>query len=385
MGTFNRREFVKTLVAGTAGLGLLPAPAMAAAGKQAFSFVILGDLHFDKLEHHDLEWLQRDKPDDVRQAREYSSLTTNIMPRLFATVRETISEVNRSPDGPVAFVLQVGDVVEGLCGSEKLAVRQNTEALGFVRAAGLGAPFLFAKGNHDITGPGATDAFKTVFHPFLREQMSGLAGGPRPDRARYAIEQGEAFFCFFDAYDKESLGWLEAALAHRTARHCFVVIHPPVVPYGARSTWHIFSSERERAHRERLLELLGRHTAFVLGGHIHKYNLLVRATPHHGKFLQLAVSSVIRSPEPKPQHLLSGVSSYNADQVKVEPAFSPATEQQRRDVYTAESPFIQHFEYADLPGYAVVTVAGPQVTARIYSGTTRQLWTTRKLSELLTA
>ena len=380
--TTTRREFVKTLLAGTAGLSLLP-PAARATAKEAFAFVLLGDLHFDKLPCHDLEALQKDKPDDVRQIREYSSLTTQILPRLFPTVRETITGLNRSPETAVPFTLQVGDLVEGLCGSAEQSQRLDAAALAFVQEARLGVPFLFTKGNHDITGPGAADAFKSVFHPFLGQQAAAFGGDSKLTTARYRIEYGNALFCFFDAYDRESLPWLEAELARRTARHCFVVIHPPVVPYGARATWHVFSSARDKTQRERLLELLGKHNAFVLSGHIHKYNLLVRATPGAGKFLQLGVSSVISAPEPQPQHLLSGVKDYNGDQVEVEPNFSPATEQQRRAVYETEAPLVRQFQYADLPGYAVVQVNGPRVTATIYPGVERQAWRTLALSELL--
>jgi hypothetical protein len=380
--TTTRRKFVKTLLAGTAGLSLLPPP-LRAASKEAFAFPLLGDLHYDKLSCHDLELLGREKPDDLRQVREYSALTTDTVPRLFASVRETIADLNGSPDTTVPFTVQVGDLVEGLCGSADQARQLDAAALTFVREARLGVPFLFTKGNHDITGPGAADAFKSVFHPYLSEQAAVFGGDSRLTAARYRIEYGNALFCFFDAYDKESLPWLEAELARRTARHCFVVIHPPVVPYGARATWHIFSGERDKANRERLLELLGKHNAFVLSGHIHKYNLLVRAAPGGGRFLQLGVSSVIGKPKPQPQHLLSGVKDYNSDQVKVEPSFSPATEQQRRAVYQAEAPFVRQFQYADLPGYAVVQVNGPHVTALVYSGVGRQAWRTLALSDLL--
>jgi hypothetical protein len=380
--TTTRREFVKTLLAGSAGLSLLPPP-VRAASKEAFAFPLLGDLHYDKLSCHDLELLGREKPDDLRQVREYSSLATDTVPRLFASVRETMADLNGSPDTTVPFTVQVGDLVEGLCGSAEQARRLDAAALAFVREARLGAPFLFTKGNHDITGPGAADAFKSVFHPFLGQQAAVLGGDSRLTAARYRIEYGNALFCFFDAYDKESLPWMEAELARRTARHCFVVIHPPVVPYGARATWHIFSSERDKANRERLLELLGKNNAFVLSGHIHKYNLLVRATPGGGRFLQLGVSSVISAPQPQPHHLLSGVKDYNGDQVTVEPSFSPATEQQRRAVYQAEAPLVKQFQYADLPGYAVVQVNGPRVTAIVYSGVGRQAWRTLALSDLL--
>jgi len=352
-------------------------------GGNTFSFILLGDLHFDRLAHHDLDWLRKEKPDDLRQVQDYSRLTAEILPKLFATVREVVAGSNRSPGKRAAFVVQAGDFVEGLCGSEERARRQNAEAIEFVRQARLGVPFLFTKGNHDVTGPGAAEAFKTVFHPFLSEQRAGFSGGGPLTSARYAIEHRGAQFCFFDAYDKESLGWLETALARRTARHCFVVLHPPVVPYGARSTWHLFSGERDTAQRERLLELLGQHNAFVLSGHIHKYSVLVRATPRGGRFLQLAASSVISSPEVAPKNLLTGIARYNADQVSVEPAFSPATEKQRRAVYETEAPFVRQFEYADLPGYAVVDVNGPSVTAQVYAGVGQNLWRTLELNRLL--
>ncbi len=63
-----RREFAKTLLAAS-GLSLLPSLAPGASAN-TFSFILLGDLHFDRLAHHDLTWLQRDKPDDLRQVRD---------------------------------------------------------------------------------------------------------------------------------------------------------------------------------------------------------------------------------------------------------------------------------------------------------------------------
>jgi hypothetical protein len=380
---FARRDFFKTLLAGTAGLSILPPLLARANDKDAFSFPLLGDLHFDKLACHDLEALGREKPDDLRQVREYSTLTSNVVPRLFTTVRGAIASVNASSQAVVPFTVQVGDLVEGLCGNGEQARQLDTAALAFVREASLGVPFLFAKGNHDITGPGAADAFKSIFLPYLGEQAAPFGGDHKLSTACYRVEYRNALFCFFDAYDKESLAWLEAELARRTARHCFIVIHPPVVPYGARATWNIFSSQRDKAHREHLLELLGKNNVFVLSGHIHKYNLLVRATPRGGRFLQLGVSSVITDPAPRPQHLLSGIQDYNGDQVTVEPKFSPATEQERRAAYQEEAPLVKQFQYADLAGYAVVQVNGPQVTAKIYAGLGREAWRTLALSQLL--
>ncbi len=376
-----RRHFAKALLSGAGSLAALPLLAQASRG-EGFSFVLLGDLHFDQLAHHDVSWLERDKPDDLRQVRDYSRITADLLPGLLATVRQQLAELSRSGQTPPAFVLQLGDFVEGLCGNETLAVRQNKDAVAFVNGAGLGVPFLFTKGNHDTTGPGAGEAFKQVFHPFIAEQAA-RCGGNKPEGARFSVEHRDACFCFFDAYDPASLDWLEAALAKRTARHCFVALHPPVVPYGARSTWHIFSGPAQQSKRERLLELLGKNRAFVLSGHIHKYNLLVRATDGRGRFLQFALSSVIPAPAVTPKKVLSGVREYTPDQVNLEPDFSPKTLQERRAVYEKEAQWVREFEYADLPGYAVVTVTGSRVTASLYSGASRQVWRSLDFTKLL--
>lgn len=376
----NRRHFLAASLS-AAGLALATRAAPAASVSPEFSFVFLGDLHFDRPEHHDMAWVRAEKPNDIGQIENYCRVTREFTPRLLAAVRETIAELNAGAGPRVAFVLQAGDLVEGLCGNEELAIRHNTEAIAFLREAGLGVPFLFTKGNHDITGPGAAPAFARVFQPFLTAEARGLSPGLAPlDSARFTVDCGPAQFVFFDAYDAAaSLDWFEAVAARRNAENLFVAVHPPVVPYGARATWHLFSGAKDRAKREKFLALLGDHRAVVLGGHIHKFNRLTR-TAGRGRFTQFALSSVIGGPVTKEKTLLGGVATYDGDQIKVEPNFSPATEPERRAVYAAEREFVRSFDYADLPGYAVVTVKGSHVTARIYSGFSRQLWRTVDLS-----
>lgn len=389
---FSRRRLIHG-AASAAGLALAPRWVQAAAGRaqpaparRAFSFILLGDLHFDRPEHHDMAWVRKEKPNDVRQIEGYCRNTREVTPALFATLRQTIADLNRTPATRVACVLQAGDLVEGLCGSEELAARQDREAVEFIRAAQLGAPFLFTKGNHDITGPGAAAAFARVFHPFLTAEARQLAPGAAEVTAgNYTFDCGSAQFAFFDAYEAtKSLEWFEDVAARRTAEHLFLIVHPPVVPYGARATWHLFSSPREAARRAKFLALLGNQRAFVLGGHIHKFNAMAR-TAGRGRFAQFALSSVLTAPTARPRHVLAGLASYTPDQIKVEPEFSPTTEAERRAVYAAERPFVTAFDYADLPGYAVVAVAGPQVTLRMHAGATRELWRTVDLAALARA
>ena len=134
--------------------------------------------------------------------------------------------------------------------------------------------------------------------------------------------------------------------------------------------------------RDKLLALLGDQRAIVLGGHIHKYNALARRAGK-GRFAQFALSSVLTSPAAKPRTVLEGLATYTPDQIRVEPEFSPANEAERRAVYETERPFVTAFDYADLPGYAVVRISGPRVNVSMHAGTAREPWRTMDLTKLL--
>ena len=370
----NRRHFLATCsAAAVSGFA-----ARAAGSGAPFSFILLGDLHFDRWEHHDLKWLEAHKPGDLSQIRNYTRLTSEVMPKLFAEVKARIAAL-QATDAPPAFVVQVGDLVEGLCGNEELAALQNREAIEFVNKAGLGLPLLFTKGNHDVTGDGAVAAFDHVLQPYMVQQArlvdrkSAHAGG------NYTATFGDTQFAFFDAYDKTSLDWLEAVAAARTARHLFVAVHPPVVPYGARASWYLYAGDKGRKQRDKLVNLLGAQEAMVLGGHLHKFASLTRVAGGK-KFTQLAVSSVVSEPAQKIRDVLHGTDAYIADQVELEPRHSPETAAARRQIYDAERQAVTAFEYADTSGYAVVTVRGAEVTAQAYAGTATTPFQTVQLS-----
>jgi hypothetical protein len=375
----SRREFLRSAVAAplAAVVPRLQPPA------SAYSVLLLGDVHFDKPAHHDMEWVRREKPPDVQQIENYTRLTEQTWPKMLGRLRQRIAE-SRSSAALVPFVAQLGDLTEGLCGTPALAERQARDVIESLRGASLGAPFLFCKGNHDITGPGAKDAFDTVLLPFVRSEMDRIGGTARrfdAEGASLALAWNEDWFLFLDAYDPRALGWLEHVLSTRTARHVFLLLHPPVVPYGARSTWILFGKPGERDERRRLLGVLGRHGVFVLSAHIHKYSLVVRRTDA-GPFLQLALCSVVPSPAPPPALLIQHASEYTPDQVRVEASFSPETETERRAVLAAEAPHIGAFEYADVPGYASLEVQGPKVSVRLYAGASAEPWRSLDLVRL---
>jgi hypothetical protein len=373
----SRRQFVRVATFGGIGLAGAMAGARFSFGqstqssseKPLYAFPLLGDIHYDRMEHHDMQWVQAKMAGDLSQIHGYVKATEQYTPRLFAEVSDAV----RAQAAPVPFVIQVGDLVEGLCGSFDLQSQQFRDATAAVEKANMGVPFLVAKGNHDITGPGAPEAFDKVLLPWIGKQA-----GQDLKRADYVHRHGDDVFVFFDAY-KPDLDWLEAALKGNKARQTFFVIHPPVVPYNARSNWHIYPDDARRAERDRLLSLLGSRRAVVLTGHLHKYSILRRRTPT-GPIDQLAVCSVVRNDHEKPRQEVEGVAGYTPDLVQQEPKHQPNNVELRRQLLKAEAPFIERFEYADLPGYAIVKVYADRVETDVYAGVGKDLWRQREVT-----
>lgn len=371
-----RNEVTIAIVATCVAIILLISGATRAQGStptDTYSFVYLGDLHFDKKSHHDLEWVKATMPGDLRQIEEYDRNTTEFMPGLLQRVQTAIVSGN----GRIKMVVQGGDLVEGLCGSRERQEAQFQEARAFVRRFIPEVPFLAVKGNHDITGPGAKEAYDHVMLPWLSAEC-----GQKVDSASFYFRKGPDLFIFFDAYQNNSPDWLEKTLKENTHRYAFVVMHPPAVPYGARSTWHLFSKAKEAPTRERFLNILGANRAVLLTGHLHKYSFLVRKTTT-GAFVQFSLSSVISSRRVSVKSYREGVKDYGDSQVELEPEFQPATKDERRQSLDREKPYITRFEYADLPGYAVIHVADAGVSADIYLGDSDTLWKTIPLAPVV--
>lgn len=361
-----RRRFIQGAAA-LAGVGTCAASADGAELGDAFSVALFGDTHFDRLDHHDMAWLAKDHPGDVTQVERYSEHTKSLLPQLFATVaRRIAAEPQR-----FAAVLHVGDLIEGLCGTSQLAERQATEAFEFLAEARFAAPLLLTKGNHDVTGPGAAEAYQKVIQPALAR-----AAQTKVAAARYVIERRGARFVMFDAYDKTSLPWLREVLgSSRRSGPTFVVVHPPIVPFQARGNWSLYIRDEQTKQRTELLNLLGEHRAIVLCGHVHRFGFVVRQT-ERGPFAQLAISSILSSTDQKPKQELTGLDAYGPELTELEPKFQPESKELRRKLFAAERSHLTHFEYADTAGYAALHISGDRVTAEVFNGTSTKPWRT---------
>lgn len=372
----NRRKFIASIGALAAALPLGASAFDFIPSKgSAFNFMLLGDIHFDKLVHHDMEYVKLKYPNDIVQIENYSRITRDNFPLLMKAAKKKAKKVDAD------LWLQLGDFVEGLCGSEKLARQQTDEFISFIADQNLKRPFFVVKGNHDITGEGARAVYQNTVLPWQAQELKKPVSS-----ANSTFVHKNARFIIFDCYAAdESLLWLKDVLAQHKEEILFFSVHQPLIPYNSRANWHVFSKPSQKDKRDELLNLLGKHHAIVLTAHLHKTSILTRTT-ENGKIVQISIGSVVDAPDAPVKHHLKGVNAYNEDLLKLEPNFSPATYQERKDNIENERPHIHHFEYADFCGYATMNVSSQnEVIMSIYANADNTAWTSVNLSELLHA
>ncbi len=319
--------------------------------------LLLGDIHLDRIENHDMEWLAT-KGDNMRQVtKEYTVWTQ----KNFPVLAHTVSDVAHG----AAAVIQLGDLSEGLAGTPEKAVEMALDVFSIIDSLRLTVPFIMTKGNHDITGPGAKDAFNSVYLP----AMSRLSA--RTDTlhsATYSTMVGSDIqIVCYDPWDRQSTpAVLDSLLKSSSAKHKFIALHEPVIPVNHRC-WHVYRKDNEL--REQLLKTIAQNRAIVLCAHLHKYSVVSRDTPW-GPVTQILVNSVIRNLKKDTDPEFSVV--YDQSMFDGHESWEPATIDQRRQWIESEIPHINFYRYADIPGYATLDINDNIVVLKYYYGADTQ-------------
>jgi UDP-2,3-diacylglucosamine pyrophosphatase LpxH len=312
------------------------------ASSQEKSFIVLGDIHYDLIDDHDMEWLNT-KPDDLRQVKEYSQITEEIWP----TFSKHLKEVSRNYLPEVKAVLQLGDISEGLAGSEEKADQMARNLVRGVDAVDMQVPWIIIKGNHDITGPGAVDAFNKHYVPMFQKQLNNK----NITSANYSHQIGENFFVAFDPWDRRDdlLDILEENLSKSDAKFKFLLVHEPIIPINERC-WHLYRSDSNK--RERLLEIVAKNRAIVLTAHLHLYAIVKRET-EYGPIIQLSLNSVVRDLKRTTTDKVK--TTYDWKLAADNPQWQPETLAQRAKWLDEESKHVTFFKQQELPGFGIIT------------------------------
>ncbi|MGB2870166.1 MAG: DNRLRE domain-containing protein [Bacteroidota bacterium] len=336
------------------------------ASAQDKSFILIGDTHFDKLTLHDMTWLQTNYPNDVSQVNNYSQITQNNFSALIAEILHQAQTVTPAAAG----ITHTGDLQEGLAGSLALATQMAQVALDSLHLPTFSVPWILTKGNHDITGPGAPEAYNSVVLPVVSSEI-----GKSVTSTYYSYRVGEVQFIVLDCYDSNLLTFLETELTATSAPYKVILTHMPVIPVTGR-LWHIYQNDSGK--RQTLLNLIAKHKALVICGHLHKYSVVKRSTDF-GPIVQIMMGSVISNRNANTPG--DYITTYGPGLVDLEPGFDPATAATRRAYLTAEAPYITDFRMAEMPGYGVLSLNSTtgEWTLKAYAGLGEHLYQTVSL------
>lgn len=155
-----------------------------------------------------------------------------------------------------AFVMSVGDLIEGYTEDREEALRQWREFTGFVDR--LDMKFFFVAGNHDVSNP--------MLHALWREKF-----GP----SWYAFDYKRVHFlclCSEDPVQRigpEQLAFIREDLAaHAAARHTLVFLHKPLWTIAERD---LAAGNPDSTNWKEVEALLADRPHTVFAGHTHHY------------------------------------------------------------------------------------------------------------------
>jgi len=273
-----RRDF--TALLGGAFASLAMPGCLTAAGADEYTVSVLGDMHYDAFPRerfhakalekwHREGWKSQIRLDEFdRNAKMWQDICRRIL--------AAASSVRR-PDA--AFMLQLGDLVQGDCEDNDLHMQMLAEASGLLEKAFPGLPILSVCGNHDIRQGrdnwGAAVPYAQRMVPYESRQLAAFA----PDgfvSTTFGFRRGRDLWIALDFnYAERDMGIVKKLLADNPdVRYTFVVTHGPVLPMHIwPCRWFYLGKRNQDALRREMRAVFARRNAIILAGHVHTLEL----------------------------------------------------------------------------------------------------------------
>lgn len=364
----SRRGFIR-LAAGSAGANIFSGCWTALAANGVYSVSLLGDTHFDST---DIRHYHRDYTHSTTKARYELHLREHVrnaemwadrLPRL-------IKASAACARADTAFVLQLGDLVQGDCGNPAVHRRMLDDAHALIKGAyGGRLPFVTVVGNHDIRGDVPEDGALAAFDAWQPPLMAKELGVPVSDTT-FAFRQGPDVFIMVDFNSpRPDFDTVKRLLAETAdARHTFIVSHGPVIPNGA-SRWFLLGGKDRNAERRELLHLLAARNAIALSGHTHCLEFYDCVLPE-GRVTQFVANSVWTKPELARATIIDqGAASYGA-RARAKKAKGDA-KKGLLALVEEYRPFVKDYLFAHAAGHYRLEVSDAHVDAVFYGGDSR--------------
>ena len=328
----------------------------------AYSVAILGDTHYDA------------EPESVYHSHyDESNRWAEIQHREFrrngemwrGRCRELLAASARlAREKPTAFVLQLGDIIQGDCDDVPTHRRMLDDCIRMLCAPyPEGLPFLTVMGNHDIRGKGAHRAYFEFAEAHLSKQLGQTVKYPV-----VSFRWGADLWVLCDFENRDLTPLIAAIESVPDARHTFVVTHGPFTPSECDySAWRLAGSRKCDALRLKLYEILSRRHAIVLSGHTHE-TAWFRHENEFGGFAEFTANSVWKAPElATAEPVGEGAAAYGKW------AAATLTEAQKAEFNAAAAAFrpgLKDYYMSLGAGHARLNVSETDVTVDYYPGAT---------------
>ena len=258
------------------GVTLVATEACAASGG-TYSVVVLGDLHYDgdtpgKFHGEYLKTLKGAKPKRLDEFKRNAKMWAG-------PSRKMLAASGKCASSDTAFVLQLGDLIQGDCESSAIHTQMLAEATSLLETTYPGLPIVTVCGNHDIrqgtSTRGATKAYNQFMLPYLTRQLSGVVTNA-VTKTTFGFRRGPDLWIIADFnVGGRDLDVIKQLLAdNEDVRYTFFCSHAPVIPSDISAKNHarrgiFLGSEKNDRQRREMRAIFAKRNVIVLCGHLH--------------------------------------------------------------------------------------------------------------------
>lgn len=324
-----------------------------------YTFLALGDLHYDGEKYHTSPTLkQHQKQERKRNLAMWESGKSD----------QLLTAASRVIANDTKFVVQLGDFTQGDCDTEAQQEAMFKDGFARVKRYFPAHKLLAVKGNHDVrllkhkgfsNAPAEKAFLPLIARELNRERVAG----------NYAVKQSQDLFIFFDSFvnSKNAINFVEKTLQENSScRYVFFFTHLPVLPCSTGNpAWTVPA-------RDKLIELLAQRNAIILCAHTHIPGCIALKTPH-GSLTQLTVCSMGNqwNPQAKPAVKIKDFAAFS----KRIPAERMKQKNVKKFIRKIQNYPAEYYElYTNHSGFAVIKVSDQAVIAEIHADNSRQPW-----------
>lgn len=259
-----------------------------------YSVVMLGDTHYDKDEtYYHAGYCLPDNPtreeNHRKEFKRNADMWQQRCPKIVARARALVD------DSTKAF-FQMGDIIQGDTATAEIHTKFLNDTVNFLKSHLGRLPFVTVVGNHDVRGND-----DSVCEAAYKEYMTGRMGaelGQQVTSTNFSFWIGPDVYICID-FNKPNDEEVERLFAEsENARYTFVLVHAPVFPYIAKTSynWIYLGRKATPERREKMNRLMARRNTIVLCGHTHLTEFY-DWYGYDGRITQMTLSSVWAKPE----------------------------------------------------------------------------------------